>query len=121
MTSAITAVIVTAFCPGVKDLKASVIRRTGAGRRSVMSGLHPHDLLEGIQGLVPYGQRELQPEGGLVGRHRVLRRVLQRAVGRLAGEVVGLLLGRLDVLQSFGEHAGEVVVRALRRTRAGAV
>src|SRR5689334_7479929 len=52
--------IVTAFCPGVKDLKVSVMRRTGAGRRSVMSGLHPHDLLEGFDGLVPYGESHLK-------------------------------------------------------------
>src|ERR1700754_531987 len=102
MTSAITAVIVTAFCPGVKDLKVSVIRRTGAGRRSVISGLHPHDLLEGVQGLVAYGKSELKSERGLVGRHRVLGRVLQGAVGDLYGQVVGLLLGRLHVLQALG-------------------
>src|SRR3954466_4749972 len=108
MTSAITAVIVTAFCPGVKDLKASVIRRTGAGRRSVMSGLHPHDLLEGVEGLVADGERQLQPEGRLVRRHRVLRGVLQAAVGDLYGEVVGLLLGGLDALQALREQAGEI-------------
>jgi len=77
---------------GVKDLKVSVIRRTGAGRRSVMSGLHPHDLLEGFDGLVPDGESHLEPEGRLVRGHRVLGRVLQRPVGDLNGEIA--LLGR---------------------------
>src|SRR3954471_5411387 len=98
MTSAITAVIVTAFCPGVKDLKASVIRRIGAGRRSVMSGLHPHDLLEGVPRLLADGEGEVEPEGGFVGRHGVLRRVLQGAVGGLYGQAVGLVLGGLHAL-----------------------
>src|SRR5512132_2644161 len=79
MTRARMAAMVTAFCPGVKALKPLMKRRTGAGRRSAMSGLHPHDLLERVNGLVPDGGGELQAELGLGGRHRVLGRVRQRA------------------------------------------
>src|SRR5690349_21979273 len=93
--------IVTAFCPGVKDLKVSVMRRTGAGRRSVISGLHPHDLLEGFDGLVPDRHGQLEAEGRLGGGHRVLRRVGQPAVGDLYGQVSGLGLGGLNVLDAL--------------------
>src|SRR4029453_6432518 len=112
MARARIAKTVTAFCPGVKDLNVSPTLRTGAGRRSVISGLHPHDLLEGLHGLVPDRHGELESEGGLGGRHGVLRRVLQRAVGHLDGQIGSGGLGGLHALQSLGQHAGEVGVDA---------
>src|SRR5690349_12248422 len=112
MASARIATIVTAFWPDVNDLNPSVTRRTGAGRRSVILGLHPHDLLERLYGLVPDRHGQLQPEGRLGSGHRVLRRIGQRAVGHLNGQAVGVGLRRLDALEPLGEHAGEVGVRA---------
>ena len=78
------------------------------------SYLHPHDLLEGLKGVIAYGRCELGLDVRLFGGHHVIGNVGQASRGRLGGEVVGVGLARLHPVDGISEDVGETVPGAAR-------
>src|SRR3954467_11310641 len=111
MPSASTAITTIVFCPA---LNWALMRATRSRRtcRNPMSDLHPHDLGEGVDGLVADRDGELGGDLRLGGRDHEVVDVGELTGRGLHAEVVGLVLHAVELVEGAGE--GVVEAAALR-------